>query len=290
MPIEKNWVTVGLIQSQVSSDIKKNRKKTLENIISCAERGAQIICTQELFATLYFCQEEKTSHFMLAEPIPGPTTEAISTLANKLQVVVIASIFERRMAGIYHNTAAIIDADGSLLGIYRKMHIPNDPFYYEKFYFTPGDIGYQCWQTRYARIGVLICWDQWFPEAARITALKGADILFCPTAIGWQNTDDGKEGEKQHHAWELTQRSHATTNGIYVCSINRIGNEKNIRFWGQSFVCDPMGSILEKAGRNEEKNITCSFDLDLIEKTRQEWPFFRDRRIDSYNEILKLGL
>ena len=282
-------VFVGLIQAQAGSDLKVNRKRTLSSISECAERGAHIVCTQELFGMPYFCQEEDPSRFDLAEPIPGPATDALSELAAKHQIVIIASLFEKRMAGLYHNTAAVIDADGSLLGIYRKMHIPDDPDYYEKFYFTPGDLGYQVWSTRYARIGVLICWDQWFPEAARSTALQGADILFYPTAVGWQDYDYKEEGEKQHKAWELIQRSHAVANGIYVCCVNRVGKEKKIRFWGQSFICDPFGSIIEKAGREEEKNIICSLDMDAVEKTRRKWPFLRDRRVDSYQGLLCTG-
>ena len=282
-------LSVGLIQAQVGPDPKTNLEKTIASIRQCAKKGAQILCTQELFLTPYFCQKEDSKNFALAESIPGPTTEALCKCAAQFKIVILASLFERRMAGLYHNTVAVIDADGSLLGIYRKMHIPDDPDYYEKYYFTPGDLAYKVWKTRYASIGTLVCWDQWFPEAARITALMGAEILFYPTAIGWQDHEYKTLGQEQHSAWEIIQRSHAIANGIYVCAANRVGRENNINFWGQSFVCDPLGKLLERASADQEENLVCSLDLGKIEKTRLDWPFLRDRRIDSYQGLLDLG-
>jgi N-carbamoylputrescine amidase len=254
-------------------------------------RGAQIICTQELFRSQYFCQSEDYKYFRLAEPIPGPSTGAFQKLAKKHKVVIIASLFEKRAAGVYHNTAAIIDADGSLLGIYRKMHIPDDPLYYEKFYFTPGDLGFKTWRTRYGKIGVLICWDQWYPEAARLTALQGAQILFYPTAIGWHPGEKKKYGVNQHDAWETIQRSHAVANGCYVAVVNRVGHEKlagsGIEFWGQSFVAGTSGEILARAGAREEEILIMPVDLGKVDVTRTHWPFLRDRRIDAYGNLTK---
>jgi N-carbamoylputrescine amidase len=279
-------VTVGLIQSACSADPGANLENTLAAAERAAQDGAQIICTQELFRSQYFCQSEDYQHFQLAEPIPGPTTQAFQQLAKTKGVVIIASLFEKRTAGLYHNTAAVIDADGTLLGIYRKMHIPDDPLYYEKFYFTPGDLGFRAWQTRYGRIGVLICWDQWYPEAARLTALQGAEILFYPTAIGWHPREKAALGARQHSAWETVQRAHAIANGCYVAAANRVGHEKlsgeGIEFWGQSFVAGTSGEILAKASAAKSETLIVPLDLDKVDDTRTHWPFLRDRRIDAY--------
>jgi N-carbamoylputrescine amidase len=287
-------INVGLIQTSCSADPKANLKKTLAAVERAAKQGAKIICTQELFRSQYFCQSEDHEFFKLAEKIPGPTTEAFQKIAKKYRVVIIASLFEKRASGIYHNTAAIIDADGSLLGIYRKMHIPDDPLFYEKFYFTPGDLGFKAWQTKYAKIGVLICWDQWYPEGARLTAMQGAEILFYPTAIGWHPGEKKKYGERQHNAWETIQRSHAIANGCYVCVPNRIGHEvlkkvggEGIEFWGQSFVAGTSGEILAKASSNKEEILVTSLDLKNVDTTRTHWPFLRDRRIDAYGSLTK---
>ena len=284
-------VKLGLIQTTCSADPDANLKKTLALAGCAAQRGAQIICTQELFRSQYFCQSEDHQNFKLAEPVPGPTTDAFCQLAKKHKAVVIASLFEKRAAGVYHNTAAIIDADGSLLGRYRKMHIPDDPLYYEKFYFTPGDLGFRSWQTKYGKIGVLICWDQWYPEAARLTALQGAQILFYPTAIGWLPGEKKKYGERQHNSWETIQRSHAIANGCYVAVANRIGHEKlagkGIEFWGQSFVAGTSGEILAKAGAAKEEVLIVPVDLAAVDTTRTHWPFLRDRRIDAFGNLTK---
>jgi len=286
-----NAVNIGLIQTACVADPNANFKKTLALAERAAGRGAQIICTQELFRSQYFCQSEDYKNFKLAEPIPGPSTDAFCKLARKHKVVVIASLFEKRAAGVYHNTAAIIDADGSLLGRYRKMHIPDDPLYYEKFYFTPGDLGFKAWRTRYGKIGVLICWDQWYPEAARLTALQGAQILFYPTAIGWHPNEKKKCGMNQHNAWETIQRSHAIANGCYVAAVNRVGHEKlagrGIEFWGQSFVAGTSGEILARAGASKEEILIASVDLGKVDETRTHWPFLRDRRIDAYGNLTK---
>ena len=284
-------VKLGLIQTACSADPDANLKKTLALAGRAAQHGAQIICTQELFRSQYFCQKEAHGNFKLAEPIPGPSTVAFQKLAKKNKVVVIASLFEKRAAGVYHNTAAIIDADGSLLGRYRKMHIPDDPLYYEKFYFSPGDLGFKAWQTHYGKIGVLICWDQWYPEAARLTALQGAQILFYPTAIGWHPGEKKKYGERQHNSWETIQRSHAIANGCYVAVANRIGYEKlagrGIEFWGQSFVAGTSGEILAKAGAAKEEILIVPVDLASVDTARTHWPFLRDRRIDAYGNLTK---
>ena len=284
-------VKLGLIQTACSADPDANLKKTLALADRAAQRGAQIICTQELFRSQYFCQSEDHKNFKLAEPIPGPSTKAFCKLARKHKVVVIASLFEKRAAGVYHNTAAIIDADGSLLGIYCKMHIPDDPLYYEKFYFTPGDLGFKAWPTRYGKIGVLICWDQWYPEAARLTALQGAQILFYPTAICWHPSEKKKYGERQHNSWETIQRSHAIANGCYVAVANRIGHEKlvgkGIEFWGQSFVAGTSGEILAKTGAHKEEILIVPVDLAKVDTARTHWPFLRDRRIDAYGNLTK---
>ena len=284
-------VKIGLIQTACSANPDTNLRQILALGERAARRGAQIICTQELFRSQYFCQREDHANFKLAEPIPGPSTEALGRLAKKHQVVVIASLFEKRAAGVYHNTAAVIDADGSLLGSYRKMHIPDDPLYYEKFYFAPGDLGFKAWPTRYGKIGVLICWDQWYPEAARLTALQGAQILFYPTAIGWHPGEKKKYGERQHDAWETIQRSHAIANGCYVAVPNRVGHEKlagrGIEFWGQSFVAGTSGEILARAGAKKEEVLIVPVDLARVDVTRTHWPFLRDRRIDAYGNLTK---
>jgi N-carbamoylputrescine amidase len=287
-------IRIGLIQSACSANPGANLKKTLALAGRAARQGAQIICTQELFRSQYFCQSEDFKKFELAEKIPGPTTDAFCRLAKKNKVVIIASLFEKRAAGVYHNTAAVIDADGSLLGIYRKMHIPDDPLYYEKFYFTPGDTGFKAWQTRYGKIGVLICWDQWYPEAARLTALQGAEILFYPTAIGWHPREKKKYGAKQHGAWDTIQCSHAVANGCFVAVANRVGHEildgvggDGIEFWGQSFVAGTSGEILAKASSDEEEILIVPVDLANVDATRTHWPFLRDRRIDAYGNLTK---
>jgi len=285
-------VRLGLLQAQCSPDPAANLKKNLEMAERAAKQGAQIICTQELFRSQYFCQAEDHENFKLAEPIPGPTTAAFQKIAKKHRVVIIASLFEKRASGVYHNTAAVIDADGKLLGIYRKMHIPDDPLYYEKFYFTPGDLGFKAWQTKFGKVGVLICWDQWYPEGARLTAMQGAEILFYPTAIGWHPKEKAAEGTKQHGAWELIQRSHAVANGCYVAVPNRVGVEQpvggdGIEFWGQSFVAGTHGEILAKASQNKDEILIVPVDLAKVDITRTHWPFLRDRRIDAYSDLTK---
>ena len=283
-------VTLGLLQHACSPKPDDNLRKCLAAADRAARDGAQIICTQELFRSEYLCQSEDHANFKLAEKIPGPSTGAFCKLARKHKVVIIASLFERRAAGVYHNTAAIIDADGSLLGIYRKMHVPDDPLFYEKFYFTPGDLGFKAWTTRYARIGVLICWDQWYPEAARLTAMQGADILFYPTAIGWHPSEKAEHGESQHAAWETIQRSHAVANGCYVAAVNRVGHERpaggdGLEFWGQSFVAGTSGQVLARASQDREENLLVPVDLAKVDITRTQWPFLRDRRIDAYGGL-----
>jgi N-carbamoylputrescine amidase len=285
-------VTLGLLQHACSANPAENLKKTLRLAEQAAKQGANIICTQELFRSQYFCQSEDHDYFKLAEKIPGPSTAAFQKLAKKHGVVIIASLFEKRASGLYHNTAVIIDADGKLLGIYRKMHIPDDPLFYEKFYFTPGDTGFRAWDTRFGKIGVLICWDQWYPEAARLTAMQGAEILFYPTAIGWHPGEKKEYGENQHGAWETIQRSHAVANGCYVASVNRIGLEKPIggdglEFWGQSFVAGTSGQILAKASLDEEQILIVPIELGKVDVTRTHWPFLRDRRIDAYGDLIK---
>ncbi len=286
---KKSLVRVGLIQTACGRDPAANLAKTLAAAKRAAKKGAQIICTQELFRSQYFCQSEDHQFFQLAEPSPGPTTKTFQKLAKDEQVVLIVSLFEKRAAGVYHNTAAVIDADGTLLGCYRKMHIPDDPLYYEKFYFTAGDLGFRAWQTRYAKIGVLICWDQWYPEAARLTAMQGAEILFYPTAIGWHPSEKAEVGESQHDAWETIQRAHAIANGCYVAVPNRVGHEKlagnGIEFWGQSFVAGPGGEILARAGVAQEETLVVPLDLAKVDQTRTHWPFLRDRRIDAYSGL-----
>jgi len=284
-------VTIGLVQSACSADPAANLDKTLALAGRAAKQGAQIICTQELFRSQYFCQSEDHENFSLAEPIPGRSTEALQRFARKNKVVVIGSLFEKRASGVYHNTAVVIDADGSLLGLYRKMHIPDDPLFYEKFYFTPGDLGFRAWQTRFGRLGVLVCWDQWYPEAARLTAMQGAEVLFYPTAIGWHPSEKAQHGQRQHSAWETIQRSHAIANGCYVAVPNRIGHEKlagdGIEFWGQSFVAGTSGEILAKASSDKEEILLATLDLSQVDVTRTHWPFLRDRRIDAYEGLTR---
>jgi N-carbamoylputrescine amidase len=285
-------VVLGLIQARCSANPDENFSRMIGRISEAADKGAQIICTPELFRSQYFCQSEDHDNFRIAEKIPGPSTDALRKLARKRKVVIIASLFEKRTAGVYHNTAAIIDADGELLGIYRKMHIPDDPLYHEKFYFTPGDLGFRAWKTRYGRIGVCICWDQWYPEAARLTALRGAEILFYPTAIGWHPGEKAEYGANQHSAWEIIQRAHAVANGCYVAVVNRTGLEKpvggdGIEFWGQSFVAGTSGQILSKAPVDREEIILTPVDLGAVDVTRTHWPFLRDRRIDAYGDLTR---
>ena len=286
-------VKLGLIQTHASADPADNLSRQLALVEKAADQGAQIVCTQELFRSEYFCQEENHKYFELAEEIPnGPSTQAFQALAKKKGIVVIGSLFERRAAGLYHNTAVIIDADGTFLGRYRKMHIPDDPLFYEKFYFTPGDLGFKAWQTRFGKIGVLVCWDQWYPEGARLTALQGAQILFYPTAIGWHPSEKAEYGFAQHTSWETIQRSHAIANGCYVAAINRIGHEKpiggdGIEFWGQSFVADTSGVIVAKASQDKEEILLADVDLGRVDQTRTHWPFLRDRRIDAYGDLTR---
>lgn len=268
---------------------QENLEKGIVKIREAAAKGAQIICLQELFTSLYFCDVEDYDNFKLAEPIPGPSTEALSAIAKELGIVIIASLFEKRAQGIYHNTTAVLDADGSYLGKYRKMHIPDDPAYYEKFYFTPGDLGYKVFKTKYGTIGVLICWDQWYPEGARITALMGAEILFYPTAIGWATSQDEATNNEQFNAWQTIQRSHAVANGVHVVSVNRVGLEQNgaMKFWGGSFIANPFGRILLQASHDNEEVHVLPVDLGKTDSYRTHWPFLRDRRIDSYKPIMR---
>jgi N-carbamoylputrescine amidase len=285
-------VVLGLLQHACAADPAANLQTALSMAESAARRGANIICTQELFRSQYFCQSEDHRNFALAERIPGPTTEAFQALARRHGVVVVASLFERRASGLYHNSAAVIDADGSLAGVYRKMHIPDDPLYYEKFYFTPGDTGFRAWKTRFGRIGVLICWDQWYPEAARLTALHGAEILLYPTAIGWHPREKARLGRLQHDSWETVQRAHAIANGCFVAVCNRIGRERpaggrGIEFWGQSFVAGTSGQVLARASAARKEVVLVKVDLAQVDATRTHWPFLRDRRIDAYSELSK---
>jgi N-carbamoylputrescine amidase len=283
---------LALVQMRCGADPAENRARALEKIRAAAAAGAQIICLPELYASQYFCQAEDHANFALAEEIPGPSSEALGRLAAELQVVIVASLFERRAAGLYHNTAIVLDADGTLLGRYRKMHIPDDPLYYEKFYFTPGDLGFRSWTTRRGKLGVCVCWDQWFPEAARLTALSGAQLLFYPTAIGWHPGEKERFGQAQHSSWETVQRGHAIANGCYVAAVNRVGHEApaggaGIEFWGQSFVCDPAGQIIAKAGVESEENLFADIDFARVEEQRTHWPFLRDRRIDAYGDVTR---
>lgn len=287
---------VGLLQMSASSDPDKNLQRAIDKIHQAAARGAQVVCLPELFQTQYFCQREDSALFDLAEPVPGPTTDKLSVLARQLRIVLIASVFERRAAGVYHNTAVVFDADGTLRGRYRKMHIPDDPLYYEKFYFTPGDLGFQAFDTAAGRVGTLVCWDQWYPEGARLTALQGAHVLFYPTAIGWHPAEKAEFGEAQHDAWRTIQRAHAIANGVYVAVVNRVGHETGdirgnaapgagLEFWGCSFLCDPFGRVIAEASHDQEETLLGEVDLRALEEVRRNWPFLRDRRIDSYAPI-----
>lgn len=282
-------VKVGLVQMSCVKNTQPNLQKAIAGIRNAAAKGAQIVCLQELFTSLYFCDVEDYENFKLAETIPGPSTDALSAVAKELGVVIIASLFEKRTQGIYHNTAAVLDADGTYLGKYRKMHIPDDPAYFEKFYFTPGDLGYKVFKTKYATIGVLICWDQWYPEAARITSLMGAEILFYPTAIGWATSQDEQTNQEQYSAWQTMQRAHAIANGVHVVSVNRVGLEQNgaMKFWGGSFVSNPFGKLEYLAPHDKEENAVVEIDLSKTDFYRTHWPFMRDRRIDSYEPITK---
>jgi len=294
LPPEK--FSVGLVQMSAGPEPENNLQHAIEIVRDAAGRGAQIICLPELFQTQYFCQREDAALFDLAEPIPGPTTAKLSELAKQLRIVLIASLFEKRAAGVYHNTAAMFDSDGTLRGLYRKMHIPDDPLYYEKFYFTPGDLGFRAFDTNVGRVGTLVCWDQWYPEGARLTALQGAQVLFYPTAIGWHPAEKAEFGKAQHDAWRTIQRAHAIANGVYVAVVNRVGFETgNIRgksaagagleFWGGSFFCDPFGRVLAEASHDKEEILVGEVDLHALEDIRRNWPFLRDRRIDAYGPI-----
>ena len=286
----KNKIRIGLIQMKMNSDPKRNIIIAIKKINEAAKKGAKIICLPELFLSSYFCQQEKHSNFKLAEKIPGPTTDIFCSIAKDLKIVIIASLFEKRTSGVYHNTCVVINENGKLAGKYRKMHIPDDPQYYEKFYFTPGDLGFKTFKTKYGKIGTLICWDQWFPEAARLTSLLGAEILFYPTAIGWHPKEKLKYGKSQLEAWTTIQKSHAIANGVFVAAINRVGVEKQgskkLDFWGHSVIFDPSGNIIARAKTNEQILI-CDIDFKKVDTIRQHWPFLRDRRIDSYRGILK---
>jgi N-carbamoylputrescine amidase len=287
---------VGLVQMACGPDPEANLRKALERIGEAADRGAQVVCLPELFQTQYFCQREDPALFDLAEPIPGPASDRLAEAARRHRVVLVGSLFERRAPGVYHNTAVLFDADGTLRGLYRKMHIPDDPLYYEKFYFTPGDTGFRALDTRVARIGTLVCWDQWFPEGARLTALAGAEILFYPTAIGWHPRERVEFGVVQHDAWQTVQRGHAIANGIYVAAVNRVGFEtgdvrgdaapgEGLEFWGGSFLCDPLGRVIAQASHDAEEVLVATVDLGRMEETRRNWPFLRDRRIDAYGDL-----
>lgn len=267
----------------------ENLSRAIRGIQAAHQKGAQIVCLQELFTSLYFCDEENYDHFSLAEAIPGPSTDMLAPLAKELGVVIIASLFEKRAQGLYHNTTAVLDADGSYLGKYRKMHIPDDPNYYEKFYFTPGDLGYKVFKTKFASVGVLICWDQWYPEAARITSLMGAEILFYPTAIGWATSQDDATNTEQYNAWQTIQRSHAVANGVHVVSVNRVGLEQDgrMKFWGGSFVSNPFGTVIQQASHDHEETMVVEIDTSKTDQYRTHWPFLRDRRIDSYEPITR---
>jgi N-carbamoylputrescine amidase len=289
IPFTTKPFTLGLVQMRCSTEPEDNLRRACDFLRQAADRGARVACLPELFKTQYFCQTEDHANFDLAEPIPGPTTQALASVARETGMVIVGSVFERRAAGVYHNTAIVLDTDGELVGLYRKMHIPDDPLYYEKFYFTPGDLGFQSFPTRHAVVGTLVCWDQWYPEAARLTALRGADVLFYPTAIGWHPREKAEFGSAQSDAWQIMQRSHAIANGVYVAAVNRIGHEGpeagGIQFWGGTFVADPFGRVLAKAGEDTEEILVVLCDPKLAEETRRHWPFLRDRRIDAYGLI-----
>lgn len=282
-------VNIGIVQMSCVASKQQNMDKAISKIREAASKGAQIVCLQELFSSLYFCDVEDYENFKLAEEIPGPTTNLFCKLSEELNIVIIASLFEKRAQGIYHNTTAVTDADGTYLGKYRKMHIPDDPAYYEKFYFTPGDLGFKTFKTKFANIGVLICWDQWYPEGARITSLMGAEILFYPTAIGWAKSQDESTNTEQFNAWQTIQRSHAVANGVHVVSVNRVGTEQNgeMKFWGGSFISNPFGTLLYNASHTEEEVAVIEIDTEKTESYRTHWPFMRDRRIDAYEPITK---
>jgi N-carbamoylputrescine amidase len=291
MATQQNQFTIGLVQMRCEADAAANLDRAIAGIRQAATDGANIVCLPELFRSPYFCQREDASLFDLAEAIPGPTTERLGKVARELGVVIVASLFERRTAGVYHNTAVVLDTDGSIRGIYRKMHIPDDPLYYEKYYFTPGDLGFRAFDTAHGRIGTLVCWDQWYPEAARLTALQGAAVLFYPTAIGWHPREKAEFGTAQHQAWEIMQRAHAVANGVYVAAINRVGHEGpsdgGLEFWGASFVCDPFGGVIRRASHDREEVLVVACDLRRLEEIRRNWPFLRDRRIDAYGDITR---
>jgi N-carbamoylputrescine amidase len=289
---------VGLVQMRMGADPAANFAAAMEHVRAAAKQGAQVICLPELFRAQYFCQREDILLFDLAEPIPGPSTKALGELARELRVAIVASLFERRAAGLYHNTAVTLNADGAIVSVYRKMHIPDDPLYYEKFYFTPGDLGFQAADTAFGRVGTLVCWDQWYPEGARLTALQGAEVLFYPTAIGWHPAEKEQYGTAQYDAWQTVQRGHAIANGVYVAGVNRVGVENGdilgnraegpgLEFWGGSFLADPFGRVIAKASHEAEEILLGEIDLQLMEDTRRNWPFLRDRRIDSYSSITK---
>ena len=287
---------VGLVQMSATPDPEQNLRRAIEKLHQAADKGAQIVCLPELFQTQYFCQREDAALFDLAEPVPGPTTAKLADVAKQLRIVLIASLFEKRAPGVYHNTAVMIDADGSIRGTYRKMHIPDDPLYYEKYYFTPGDLGFKAFDTQVGKIGTLVCWDQWYPEGARLTALQGAQVLFYPTAIGWHPDEKEQYGEAQHNAWHVMHLAHAISNGVYVAAVNRVGFEqgdvhgkkapgKGLEFWGGSFLADPFGRVVAQASHDKEEIVIGDVDLRVLEDTRRNWPFLRDRRIDSYGAI-----
>ncbi len=289
---EAQLLKLGLIQMACAADPEANLRKAVERVEGAARAGAKLICLPELFRSQYFCQREDHDAFKLAEAIPGPSTEVLAGIAKKHKVVIIAPLFERRAAGIYHNSAAVLDATGEIAGLYRKMHIPDDPAYYEKFYFTPGDLGFRAFNTAAGRIGILICWDQWYPEGARLTALQGANILFYPTAIGWHPAEKEQHGAAQRDAWRTIQRAHAIANGVFVAAVNRVGHEmpadgsgQGIEFWGSTFLADPFGAVIAEASTNKEEIITAEIDLGRVEEIRQHWPFLRDRRVDAYRGI-----
>jgi len=281
---------IGIVQMSCTPDPEQNLERAVAHVRNAAQKGAEIVCLPELFQTQYFCQREDVALFDLAEPIPGPATKRFGEVARELKITIIASLFERRAPGIYHNTAAVIDAGGKLVGIYRKMHIPDDPLYYEKFYFTPGDLGFKCFDTGFGKFGTLVCWDQWYPEGARLTALQGANVLFYPTAIGWHPDEKARYGEAQYDAWRTIQRAHAIANGVYVAAVNRVGYEgppeHGLEFWGRSFVADPFGVVVAEADSAAEETLIVECDPRRIEEVRRNWPFLRDRRIDAYAPIL----
>jgi N-carbamoylputrescine amidase len=283
--------TIAAAQMKIEPEREKNLAKAEAAIAEAAKQGAQVVCLPELFTGHYFCQREDAALFDLAEPIPGPSEERLANAAKANKIVVVGSLFEKRMAGVYHNTATVHDAGGQLLGIYRKMHIPDDPLFLEKFYFTPGDLGFKVFTTPAAKVGTLVCWDQWYPEAARLTALQGAEVIFYPTAIGWHPKEKAEYGEAQHNAWQSSMVGHAIANGTYVCAVNRVGHEvivgEGLEFWGGSFVCDPFGRIVKKASSDREEVLVVKCDRKLMEDVRRNWPFFRDRRIDAYGSITK---